>query len=101
MNNISKHQAVCNANQGRAYGDVRNDLIQMDWDGYYPEVDLSGCLTGRVINAESPAHLVCDIKNGVVVFGEHTSDAMIEMTPEQAICEAVMGAAEIDLNINE
>jgi len=91
------HETLLNLNAGRHYNDVRSQIASLDWDGVYPEVDMDGILTGCVVSVESVNHLICDVRESGIVFGNCSSDAMIEMTPEHAICEAVLGNADIEI----
>jgi len=94
---MSEHETLISLNAGRNYNDIRDQIASMDWDAMYPEVDIDGCLTGRVVSIESTDHLICDVRETGVVFGNGAMDAMIEMTPEQAIYEAVCGDADINI----
>jgi len=71
------HETLLARLAGQFYGDVRDQIFSLDWDGIYPEVDADGCLTGSVIDAQSTDHAICDVTTEVVV-SEYASDAMIK-----------------------
>ena len=70
-------QLACESNCGNQFNDCRSKLMELDWDGYYPEVDSDGCLTGNLISAEQPGYDVCDVSATGVSVHDTAMDAVI------------------------
>lgn len=68
---------------GQFYNDVREQIFAIDWDGLYPEVDVNGCVTGRVIDAQETDYAICDVTDDGVAVSDHASDAMIRWDRER------------------
>ena len=79
----SEHEQLATELRGEFFNTVRDRIFSLDWDGLYPEVDVNGCLTGEVIDAQSADHAICDITADDVVVSEHASDAMIKWDSER------------------
>lgn len=77
MINTTLHEQLLQAHAGRHYDTIRAEIQMLDWDGFYPEVDADARITGRVIDASSQEHTICEIIAGIVMPNEHASDAMI------------------------
>ena len=95
------HELFAQQNIGKHYNAIRTQIELLDWDGIYPEVDLDGCLTGRVVAAECSTHVICDVRDSGLVFGNCVCDAIIELTPEEVLCEAILGSADIEITDEE
>ena len=72
-----KLQSVCESNRGVNYNDCRVAIESLDWDGWYPEVDTKGRLTGNLIPANEYGFSVCDVIGDSVLIHSTASDAVI------------------------
>jgi hypothetical protein len=73
----SKLQAVCDENRGVNYNDCRQAIKSLDWDGWYPEVDVNGRLTGSLIPADQYGYSVCDVQGSSVLIHDTAMDAVV------------------------
>lgn len=67
--------AVAQSCVGQHYCNARETIESANWDGWYPEVDQTGHLTGEVIEENSVNHTVVGVVTDSLIHGG--SDAMI------------------------
>lgn len=56
QNNTTAHRDLLTRLAGQPYSACRHQLDVLDWDGWYPEVDIDGRLTGKIVEASSTEH---------------------------------------------
>jgi len=75
--NVEALQWLAHLLKGQHYNAVREQIEALDWDGWYPEVDIDGDLTGEIIEASDAAYSIVDVTPEGVVARHGASDAMI------------------------
>ena len=70
-------QTFAEKNRGQHYNAVRSGIESMDWDGWYPEINTEGCLTGCIIPADQYGYSVCDVSDEAVCVHSTAADAVI------------------------
>jgi len=72
-----QRRAVAVLVAGQPYADCREQIDTIDWDGWYPEVDIDGDLTGEIADLHSTEHEIVDVTPDGVVAWPGATDAMV------------------------
>jgi len=73
----------CKSHRGESFADLRTEIANIDWTGYYPVVDADGNLTGELCDATGENDMV------IVSIGE---DGIPEITGTSLDCDAAVSA---------
>jgi len=99
QHDTTTHRELLTRLAGQSYSACRAEIEALDWDGWYPVVNLAGDLTGEIAEASSESHDIVDVDAGGVVARPGAADAMLDvqtMLPELA---DAMGYDRIEFDV--
>jgi len=77
QNNTTAHRDLLTRLAGQSYSACREQIDTLDWDGWYPVIDIDGDLTGEIADLHSTEHEIVDVTPDGVVARPGATDAMV------------------------
>jgi len=72
QHDTTTHRELLTRLAGQPYSACRAEIEALDWDGWYPEVDIDGNLTGAIIEASSTDHEI--VRDGCAMIRVRRND---------------------------